>query len=203
MDHRKKTVNLFIKILGEYKKIDDKDIKSLAGCIEISCFSAATETAEKKNISKRWDNTFFMEIYQIITSRVAINMDIESDVKYNTLPERIINTANFNSVKKILIDLFGVKLAKKICENYKLIKISKIGFMDSDELNPLSNLDEQKIIKLRNEQHVNAKISTMYTCPRCSRKESKIYRWQTRSSDEGYTFIIECQACGHRKISYG
>jgi DNA-directed RNA polymerase subunit M/transcription elongation factor TFIIS len=201
---RGKSIELFKKIFTENtltKKIDEQTLKKLAQFVELSCYTAAEHQAKENNIQIK-NNLQFLEIYQIIINRVAANIDESSDIKNNTLIARIKNTVSMEENKKLFTSLFGEQTALRICKYIKTVNIKNIGFLTSEQLNPLSNAEENKIIKLRANQKIDIKTSKMYVCPRCLHNESKIYRQQTRAGDEGYTFIIECINCGFCKKNY-
>jgi DNA-directed RNA polymerase subunit M/transcription elongation factor TFIIS len=195
---------LFSRILRESiptYKLQDRTIEKLSIAIEKSCYNSTIENAQKNNVIKNWNNSGFLNLYQIIIRRVAENIDTTSNIPGNTLAIRIFDTVNIMEIHKLLTKIS--QTANKICKTIKTVNIKLIGFMDSYQLNPVACKGEKEIVRMRGRQRIHIKVSNMYTCSKCTGKESRVVRQQTRSGDEGYTYKIICVICGHEMTKNG
>nr|QFG74358.1 MAG: transcription factor S-II [Megaviridae environmental sample] len=66
----------------------------------------------------------------------------------------------------------------------------------------LQDLDFEKFHKIKEkkdniDKHKKPKGSSIYTCPKCKKKNSSISEQQTRSADEPTTIYVTCLECNH------
>jgi DNA-directed RNA polymerase subunit M/transcription elongation factor TFIIS len=77
------------------------------------------------------------------------------------------------------------------------IKAKKVGYIKSYDLVP-SN--KEKIKKMRalliNNEEKDINYTTIYTCPKCKKREGISRKIQNRGLDEGYSIRVECINCG-------
>ncbi len=204
MSLRQKSIDALEQILKEnVSTAKFNNLDKVAQCIETSCYNATIFDAKGLNMKRCWGNPQFLDLYQSKIYRVSINLDESSPVINNTLGKRIANILRIKELYKVCEKKFDSDLALKICKNINTFNLNNIGYMSSDKLNPLSNSKEQDIIRIRGEQQIIVKISRLYVCSKCGEKKSKIYKTQSRSADEGYTFSIECVNCGNIRHEYG
>lgn len=79
------------------------------------------------------------------------------------------------------------------------VNATDLASMTIDQMVPQANEEIRNGIALRNNQSIQKKICTMYTCNKC--KESKTdggREQQQRSGDEGATLKITCLVCGNK-----
>lgn len=195
---RSKTLNLICKIFKKDNllgKLPRERINKLALKIENSCLEEAVKEARHKNIMITLLNKQCLEVYQSIIYNVISNIDPESQVYNNTLISRIYSFVIRGELRELLKNKFGGEIIDKIINYMDAVDVNNIGALSSMELNPQSNAEEFKFVKLRSEQHVEQAYTEYYTCHRCGNKKCTVTRYQIRSSDEGYTYFIKCLCC--------
>jgi DNA-directed RNA polymerase subunit M/transcription elongation factor TFIIS len=143
--------------------------------IELSCFGKAVEKANDDMIYVGWNNLRFIQLYQLICSRVTKNIDPKSEVASNWLVEKIVSGN---------------------------LPIEKIGWMSSEELTN-KTVDIKQAIELRRSQKLVYKTSSLYACKNCKARACTIRTQQMRSLDEGFTIIATCTICGFRFMISG
>ena len=74
--------------------------------------------------------------------------------------------------------------------------IKERQILESDIFEVQKKKYNEDTVKLRTK--VKVKSSGIFTCPRCNDKDTSYTEVQLRSGDEGSTFIIACNACGHQ-----
>jgi DNA-directed RNA polymerase subunit M/transcription elongation factor TFIIS len=74
--------------------------------------------------------------------------------------------------------------------------IKERQILESDIFEAQKKKYNEDTVKLRTK--VKVKSSGIFTCPRCNDKDTSYTEVQLRSGDEGSTFIIACNACGHQ-----
>lgn len=156
--------NNIIKELSTYIKLFTQ-----AKNLEIGIFNWSLKQADKKNIIKKWDNKYFVQIYLDKFKMIILNL------KFNNI---IINKINNKEIKSQAIanyshqDFYPEKW-KKLIENKELKNKNKYN----EKLE--SNTDN-------------------YTCRKCRSNKCSYYQLQTRSADEPMTTFITCISCGNR-----
>lgn len=139
--------------------------------IENSCYNKLKDKCSEEAIYKCWYNERFSYLYSLICGRVISNLDGESNNEY--IIEAIINNS---------------------------LDIKKIGYMDSDSLNPSIRKQLLESINSRKNIKIKQKTTSLYMCRNCKMKNCSIRFQQMRSLDEGQSMILTCQNCGFRFI---
>ena len=175
--------------------------------IERSCYNAAIEKANSRNIPKFWDDQRFVELYSNIGMMIKMNLDCGSSInnksdriKYYVI-SRIYNYALYQYLKKNQ-KIFPLNVLTLIFQYIPNINVSQIGSMSSIQLNPLHSTELLKEVELREQQKINVKYSTRYQCHNCGERKVQMKEEQTRSIDEGGTLLLTCVACGHNWKKY-
>lgn len=137
--------------------------------LEIGIFNWALKEANKKNIIKKWDNKYFVQIYLDKFKMILIN------IKFNKI---IINKINNKTIKSQ--DIANYSHQDFYPEKWK-------------------TLIENKELKNKNKYNEKLESNTdNYTCRKCKSNKCSYYQLQTRSADEPMTTFITCISCGNR-----
>ena len=137
--------------------------------LEKGIYNYALKEADQRKVLKKWDNSFFVQIY---LDRLR---SIYNNFKNN---EDIITQLNNNSIKPHTIafmthqELCPEKWEKMIAEKCKR--------------------DKNKF-----ETNIEASTDT-FTCRKCKSNKCTYYLQQTRSADEPMTVFVQCIDCGQR-----
>jgi DNA-directed RNA polymerase subunit M/transcription elongation factor TFIIS len=153
---------------ARFKALDREEQDNIIIEIELSCYNETIKKSDDKLIYKSWDNDKFIYLYQLSCNKITKNLDQNSEVKSDFLINQILD---------------------------KKININLIGSLTSDELCPDKSINIKNTLKLRNEQKLNYKTSTLYKCKNCGKKEVKIQEYQGRSLDEGSNLSLTCNFC--------
>jgi DNA-directed RNA polymerase subunit M/transcription elongation factor TFIIS len=153
---------------ARFKTLDREEQDNIIIEIELSCYNETIKKSDDKLIYKSWDNDKFIYLYQLSCNKITKNLDQNSEVKSDFLINQILD---------------------------KKININSIGSLTSDELCPDKSINIKNTLKLRNEQKLNYKTSTLYKCKNCGKKEVKIQEYQGRSLDEGSNLSLTCNFC--------
>jgi DNA-directed RNA polymerase subunit M/transcription elongation factor TFIIS len=153
---------------ARFKALDREEQDNIIIEIELSCYNETIKKSDDKLIYKSWDNDKFIYLYQLSCNKITKNLDQNSEVKSDFLINQILD---------------------------KKININSIGSLTSDELCPDKSINIKNTLKLRNEQKLNYKTSTLYKCKNCGKKEVKIQEYQGRSLDEGSNLSLTCNFC--------
>lgn len=170
--------------------------------IESSILNSTIDKALGMHIPAYWDNTNFLEIYNSTGYRVKMNLSVNSSINKN-----LSNGAKDYLISRIIKHyLLSLKLSNSILQiinqYYITISPSKVGYLNSQNLNPHINALIVNEIKIRENQFIKVKYSTMYKCETCGEKKTQMREIQTCSSDEGGTLFIDCLNCGHTWRQY-
>jgi len=124
--------------------------------------------ATNKQVIKKWDNPFFVQIY----------LDHLRSVYNNLKNDKLINMVKNGEIKSQEI---AFMTHHEMCPEKwdKLIKAKIIR-------------DKNKF-----EQKLEA-MTDRFTCRKCKGKECSYYQQQVRSSDEPMTTYLQCNFCGFR-----
>lgn len=141
--------------------------------IEINIFNYSVNECKIRNIVRKWDNKYFVQIYT----------DKFRSIYNNINP---INDEN-----------------KDILESIKNKKIStkNIAFMTHQELKPhlWKKLIDAKINRDKNIGKNDELLATdEFTCFKCKKNKCTYYQLQTRSADEPMTTFVSCLICGNK-----
>jgi transcription elongation factor S-II len=167
-DDKKFRENICIKLKDIIKDITVNDIKN----IEIAIFNYTVNQATQNKITKKWDNTFFVQIY--LDKLRSLLFNIEKPY-----------------VQQILTD----KDTKGKDKAQKLINLTHQE-MDNTRW---KTLIEAKIKRDQSKVESKAVAATdTFTCRKCKKNQCTYYQMQTRSADEPMTTFVQCINCGNR-----
>lgn len=163
-EFRSNVIQSLIKILK-----NEKFSKNL----EKGIFNYALKEATTRNLVKKWDNSYFVQIY----------IDRLRTIYFN-----IKNT-------KYLQDL----IQDSINDKTKL-KAHEFAFMTHHEMDPKrwEKLVTEKAKRDEKKYERTQKVSSEFTCRKCKSKDCSYYQMQTRSADEPMTTFVNCENCGNR-----
>lgn len=153
-------------VINKLKDILKND--KLASNLEKGIFNYSLKHAEKINVVKKWDNSYFVKIY---VNRLRT---IRSNLKDEKLFKSIIN-------KKIKAHEVAFMSHQEMQpDNWsELLELKKIR-------------DENKY-----EPKLEASTDD-FKCWKCKSKKCTYYQLQTRSADEPMTTFVSCLDCGNR-----
>ena len=138
--------------------------------LELGCMSRALTQSKKFNIRSIWSNDAFVDLYNEICYKLAVNLDVDSPVKSTYLINLILN----NDIKAIdAANLTSREMCPKLLEKL-----------------------ENKI-KLRTNLERKIKYSELYRCKKCKRNQCTTERLYNRGLDEGVSLMISCGYCGN------
>ena len=146
--------------------LSDKTCKNL----EISIFNYAISESNRRNVVKKWDNKYFIQIY----------VD-----RLRSIFNNLLNT-NINFLEKIKIGEIKIKNLQNISHQEMNPSIWK-------------KLIEAKIKRDTNITKVDISAATdEFKCYKCKKRKCTYYQLQTRSADEPMTTFVTCLNCGSR-----
>jgi DNA-directed RNA polymerase subunit M/transcription elongation factor TFIIS len=143
-------------------------IVDAASNVENSCYEAAVNQCMTQNISPLFTNGKFINIYSAICYNVMYN----------------IKHGGFAVFSRILCKINNIS--------------TDIGKMSSNEINPDVNRDIFEKIEIQRAQKIEQKVSVLYKCHSCNRKETIISHIQDRAADEGTSVYATCINCNNR-----
>ena len=136
--------------------------------LEKGIFNYTIQTADERNLIKKWNNNYFVTIYLEKLKTVIYNLsNKELFTKFITKQIKAHELA-FMTHQEMRPDLWD-----------ELIKIKKIK-------------DENKFTP-----KIEASTDD-FTCSKCKSKKCTFYQLQTRSADEPMTTFVTCINCGNR-----
>jgi len=141
---------------------------AIAVNLEKGVFNYSLKKAEDRDVIKKWDNKYFVEIYLNQLRTIRHNLK-ESD--------------NINKIrtKNIKAHEFAFMTHQEMCPEKwtALMEAKKIRDQNKYEPNLEASTDDFK-------------------CWKCKSKKCTYYQLQTRSSDEPMTTFVTCLDCGNR-----
>ena len=140
--------------------------ENLATNMERGVYNYTIKQATDKQIIKKWDNIYFVELYK------------------NRLRTIYINLKNDNILELIL--------TKKI-KPQELVFMSHQEMLP-EKWNPI--IEDLKIKNENKYIPKVEASTDNYTCRKCKSKQCTHYQLQTRSGDEGMTTYVACIDCG-------
>lgn len=137
--------------------------------IEKGIYNYALEESDKKNVVKKWDNPFFVQIYLDRLYSVYTNLKNTPELRALITKEEIkAHTVAFMTHQEMRPEKW-------------------------------SQLIAAKIIRDKNKYETNIEASTdSFTCRKCRSNKCTYYQMQTRSADEPMTTFVTCIDCGNR-----
>lgn len=163
-EFRSKITESLIKIINNKKFCEN---------LEKGIYNYTLKEASNRNLVKKWDNVYFVQIY----------IDRMRTIYFN-----ISNT-------KYLKDLINESI-----NNKNKLKPHEFAFMTHHEMDPerWSDLLSKKAKRDEKKYERTQKVSSEFTCRKCKSKDCSYYQMQTRSADEPMTTFITCENCGNR-----
>jgi len=155
-------VNIRNKI--NQKLNDEKKSKNL----EIGIYNYSLEESTKRKIVKKWDNSFFCQIY--IDRLRSIYLNLNND--------KLVQQIKTNSISM-------KNLAFMTHQEFKPEKWEHL-------INEKIKRDKNKY-----ETKIEAATDT-FKCRKCHSNKCTYYQMQTRSADEPMTTFVSCIECGNR-----
>ena len=144
------------------------DSKKLAGNVEKSIYNFSIKEADRKNVVRKWDNTFFVQIY---TDRLR-------SIYFN-----IKNNKNF--------------LDQIISKQIRSAELAHMTHQEMDP-ERWDELIKTKMERDKNRYEAKQTTTSDMKCFKCNKNECTYYQMQTRSADEPMTTFVTCQHCGAR-----
>ena len=164
--------NIVSKLKGIFQDLTEKEILNL----EKGIFNYTIRMSEDRQIVKKWDNKYFIQLYIDKFRSILCNLDIHS--------------ANNKNAKKILKKIKAKKVSTKVVAN-----------MTHQELNPKiwNELIQAKINRDKNFGKADDMLATdEFKCFKCKTNKCTYYQQQTRSADEPITTFVSCLNCGNK-----
>ena len=145
-----------------------KSHDSISKNIEIGIYNFTIKESGSRNIIKKWDNPYFVNIYIDRWRSIYLNL-----LNNKTLVE--------NLQKKIIrITDFAFYTHQEMCPDI------------------WTKLVEEKMERDKNKYDVSMKIDSDFKCGKCGLNKCTYYQMQTRSADEPMTTFVSCTHCGNR-----
>jgi transcription elongation factor S-II len=143
--------------------------KNIALNLEKGIFNYCLKKAEERDVVKKWENSYFVQIY----------IDHLRTIYYN-LKNNDVNIKKIKT-KKIKAHEFAFMTHQEMApENWTVLL-------------------ENKKLRDKNKYEPNLEASTDdFTCWKCKSKKCTYYQLQTRSADEPMTTFVSCLDCGNR-----
>lgn len=136
--------------------------------LEKGVYNWTVKEATNRKVVKKWDNSFFVQIY----------LDHLRSIYNNLSNEKLIEKVSNGEIKAHeLAFMTHYEMSPEKWED--LIKAKSIR-------------DKNKY-----EQNIEA-MTDIFTCRKCRSKKCTFYQLQTRSSDEPMTIFVTCLVCGNR-----
>tara|TARA_B100000674_G_C37828448_1_gene909319 strand:- start:556 stop:1053 length:498 start_codon:yes stop_codon:yes gene_type:complete len=152
-----------VKIINTKVKNKKKSIN-----IEKSVFNYAVVQAKSKNIVRKWENKYFLQMYKNRLRSIYLNLNNETFL--NKILNKTINA-------KVLSKMTHQEMCPEKWKDLIDAKIKRDKNMTS--VNMSAATDE-------------------FTCYKCKKKKCTYYQLQTRSADEPMTTFVTCLVCSNR-----
>ena len=137
--------------------------------MERSIYNYSLQEAGERNIVKKWDNPFFVQMYVDRLRAFYINLKESPELQQRLLSREI-----------------------------KPQDVGKLTHQDMAPAK-WQKLIEEKKIRDENKYTPKLEASTdNFTCRKCKSKKCSYYQLQTRSADEPMTTFVTCLDCGSR-----
>jgi DNA-directed RNA polymerase subunit M/transcription elongation factor TFIIS len=155
------------------KSLSYKDKKNITIGIELGCYNKTIKECDDMMFIKSCDDKNFLSLYSLSTMRITKNLDPSSEVNNDYLINLVL-TKQINPV-----DLANLSI-NELCPEKSDAIIEKL--------------------KIRSNQKVKQKTSTLYRCSNCGKRETVIKLVQIRAMDESSSTSITCIFCKNRWI---
>jgi len=136
--------------------------------IEIGIYNFTIKEASRRNVVKKWDNPYFVNIYFDRWRSIYINL-INNPILVKSL-----------KTKKIKISDFAFYTHQEMCPD------------------KWTQLIQEKMERDKNKYDRKTNITSDFKCGKCKSNECTYYQMQTRSADEPMTTFVNCMNCGNR-----
>ena len=136
--------------------------------IEIGIYNFTIKEASRRNVVKKWDNPYFVNIYFDRWRSVFINLLNNPNLVKNI------------KEKKIKISDFAFYTHQEMCPEQ------------------WTQLIQEKMERDKNKYDRKTNITSDFKCGKCKSNECTYYQMQTRSADEPMTTFVNCMNCGNR-----
>jgi transcription elongation factor S-II len=136
--------------------------------LEKGLFNYTIKEATRRNVVKKWDNPYFVQIY---TDRLRT---IYFNIKHTKYLKNIINQ---NKIKPH--------------------KIAFMTHQEMDPERWTTMIDAKKK-RDKNRYESRQSTSSEFTCFKCKGNDCTYYQMQTRSADEPMTTFVTCMTCANR-----
>ncbi len=156
---RKNIVSKINNVLDDYK---------ISRNLEKSIYNSSLQDATNKKIIKKWENSYFVEIYVAKLKSILINLKNKELV--NNIKNRIFKANEIGFMTHIEL---RPELWKELLEEKK----------KRDEIKFTGNITA---------------TTDNFTCRKCKSHKCSYYQLQTRSADEPMTTYVDCLNCGNR-----
>ena len=143
-------------------------IKKHSVNIEKGIYNHSIRTANSKNVVKKWENIYFVQIY--IDRFRTVYMNLKDPTIIKKLENGAFKPHEMGTMTHQ--EMSPEKWAKLICEKN-----------EKDENKYAPKLDGN---------------TDMFVCRRCKSNKCSYYQLQTRSGDEPMTTYVTCVTCGNR-----
>ena len=136
--------------------------------IEIGIYNFTIKESSRRNVVKKWDNPYFVNIYFDRWRSIFINLKKNPDLVKNL------------KTKKIKIKDFAFYTHQEMCPEQ------------------WTQLIQEKMERDKNKYDRKMNITSDFKCGKCKSNECTYYQMQTRSADEPMTTFVNCMNCGNR-----
>lgn len=136
--------------------------------LEKGIYNYSLEFANQRNIVKKWDNPYFVQIYLDRFKTIYINL------KNPVLMQKLKN------------------------KEFKAHELAFMTHQNMVPEKWESLIEEKRIRDKNKFQPVLEASSDDFTCRKCKSKKCSYYQLQTRSADEPMTTFVSCLDCGNR-----
>ena len=142
--------------------------KKLSLNLEKGIFNYSLEHADKLNVVKKWDNSYFVKIYLDRVRTIYINL--KDDAVKNMIQNKL------------------VQAHKLAYMTHQQMRPDKWDALIQDKKIRDDNKYEPKV----------EASTDNFKCWKCKSKKCTYYQLQTRSADEPMTTFVNCLDCGNR-----
>lgn len=157
-------------VISEYLNIPYLTKASIIKKLERGCLNRAIVKSKVYNIRCVWSDDQFVNLYNSICYKVAVNIDPESDVHSSHIKTKIMKN-------DLDLETLADWSSRELCPK----KYEKIDRQMDQRMNM-----QRKI-----------KYSELFHCRKCKRNQCTTERRYNRSLDEGVNLTVICMFCGH------